>query len=989
MENIQTYKYKDKNYKLSDFQEGVGDGWEEYRTALKDEEKNRDALNQAYNYMLDGIANGTITIKNGNFYTTDKNILDNKNIFGQVTYYLKSQLGKSEEYISPEEKRKVDFSNDAFRKNFNNYVFNSDDFNLNDFIELDPLDEKTGKRGTVNRINAIKEYIDQIDFDRDFKNLDEPTKARYQKYIENAKKAISDNNISSNEYLDLSRLFGYSGSWDKIFTTEETQTTLNEEKKSAQKDSTQLTRQQMLDNFMVNEIPEFTGQEESYWVNPNIKLDPKYTRTVIDILANMSNDDIVRSLNILNDHQDADFNKISYFKEAAKKMKLNGARISFPTNKQSRYMLMQVLKNRNLLTDLGNGNYMYYSNKSPYALIWDSVQKKLYKKAARNVEYIVKNKLNEFNQTNGNTEGSWYKKYQQQDNTSEVESAKNGGVLKASGGLNFNLAVGNNENKNIKLPNGLTIQLLSSINPAKLPDGGFDDFNQAVIYNDEDLLDSNRLKRVWNKETGKYELEKRGDQAATDNISTGNKLYDVEGVEGSQEKDENLYKVSWNENWINRLMNNPKLAEAFARRYMALNEATDKEQSKNWFNQDGSFNYENFKKQIPTNNGKLFVWSDGLNGIGHDVYAGRVYGIATGDGSVKYYNHIPEGWQVSGDKIKFDDITNLYMLTPKSGEQKVENQDQVGELIPGKENIGDLNIKNPYDDRSKENSLALLRLLRTLDNNRKNANILRNGITLKQYDTYETYSPIKGAYSIKSTLANQAADIQSRMANQGFVYWKQQALANSLAQSQADQYNEKGIASDVQERQRTEAISRELQERNLARRQQVADKNIYESALYRQQLASIDASRNMKDHESWNTYLKQIEEQLRSDRVDKQNKYEDYIQKVIAGRVAEKYTDKINAIQAKFDAWAAENPQIAKEPALLAVAPEYQEYKRAMKNLQNMQAADLAEVYMSTTGEQIIPSNSYIWKKALDKILNRTILNKNGGILIPKNKFLK
>ena len=989
MENIQTYKYKDKNYKLSDFQEGVGDGWEEYRTALKDEEKNRDALNQAYNYMLDGIANGTVTIKNGNFYTTDQNILNNKDIFGQVTYYLKSQLGKSEEYISPEEKRKVDFSNDAFRKNFNNYVFNSDDFNLNDFVELDSLDEKTGKRGTTNRINVIKDYLDQIDFDRDFKNIDEPTRKRYQKYIENAKKAISDNTISSNEYLDLSRLFGYGGQWNQIFTTKETPTTPNEEKTSAQKDTVKKTPQQMLDDFMVNEIPEFTGQEESYWVNPDIKLDPKYTRTVINILANMSNDDIVRSLNILNDHQDADFNKISYFKEAAKKMKLNGVHISFPTNKQSRYMLMQVLKNRNLLTDLGNGNYMYYSNKSPYALIWDSVQKKLYKKAARNVEYIVKSKLNEYNKTNGNTEGSWYKKYQQPDNTSEVESAKNGGVLKASGGLNFNLAVGNNETKDLKLPNGLTIPLLSSINPVKLPDGGFDDFNQAVIYNDEDLLDSNRLKRVWNKETGKYELAKRGEQAATDNISTGNKLYDVEGVEGSQEKDENLYKVSWNENWINRLMNNPKLAEAYARRYISLNGVNGDKFKQLWFNPDDTFNHENFKKVIPRGDENIHIWSEGLNGTGHDVYAGRVYGIATGDGSVKYYNHIPEGWQVSGDKIKFDDITNLYMLTPKSGEQKVENQDQEGERIPGKENIKDLNIKNPYDDRSKENSLALLRLIKTLDNNRKNAGILRNGTTLKQYDTYETYAPIKGAYSIKSTLANQAADIQSRIANQGFVDWKQQALANSLAQSQADQYNEKGIASDVQERQRTEAISRELQERNLARRQEVADKNINENALYRQRLASIDASRNMRDHESWDTYLKQIEEQLRSDRVDKQNKYEDYIQKIIAGRVAEKYTDKINAIQAKFDAWAAENPQIAKEPALLAVAPEYQEYKRAMKNLQNMQAADLAEVYMSTTGEKTIPSNSHIWKKALDNILNRTILNKNGGILIPKNKFLK
>lgn len=988
MENIQTYKYKDKNYKLSDFQEGVGDGWEEYRTALKDEEKNRDALNQAYNYMLDGIANGTVTIKNGNFYTTDQNILDNKDIFGQVTYYLKSQLGKSEEYISPEEKRKVDFSNDAFRKNFNNYVFNSDDFNLNDFVELDPLDEKTGKRGTTNRINAIKEYLDQIDFDRDFKNLDEPTKARYQKYIENAKKAISDNTISSNEYLDLSRLFGYGGQWNKIFTTEGTPAEPDKEETQVQEAPAQQTPQQMLDNFMVNEIPEFTGQESEYELNtPKFG---KYTFQIWEnIMKNINNKDLVRMMDLLNDNPNINLSNMKYVVESAKKTGAAKLRIAYPDNAQSRSFVLNTMKYRNLLTKIGDGLYMYYSNRSPYALIWDEKQNKLYKKAARNVEYIVKSKLNEFNQTNGNTEGSWYKKYQQPDNTSEVESAKNGGVLKASGGLNFNLAVGNNENKNIKLPNGLTIPLLSSINPAKLPDGGFDDFNQAVIYNDEDLLDSNRLKRVWNKETEKYELVKRGDQAATDNISTGNKLYDVEGVEGSQEKDENLYKVSWNENWINRLMNNPKLAEAFARRYISLNEVNGGKFKQLWFNPDNAFNHENFKKAIPRGDEKIHIWSEGLNGTGHDVYAGRVYGIATGDGNVKYYNHIPEGWQVSGDKIKFDDITNLYMLTPKSGEQKVENQDQEGERIPGKENIEDLNIKNPYDDRSKENSLALLRLIKTLDNNRKNVNILRNGITLKQYDTYATYAPIKGAYSIKSTLANQAADIQSRIANQGFVDWKQQALANSLAQSQADQYNEKGIASDVQERQRTEAISRELQERNLERRQEVANKNIYENALYRQQLASIDASRNMKDHESWDTYLKQIEEQLRSDRVDKQNKYEDYIQKVIAGRVAEKYTNKINAIQAKFDAWAAENPQIAKEPTLLAVAPEYQEYKRAMKNLQNMQAADLAEVYMSTTGEQTIPSNSHIWKKALDNILNRTILNKNGGILIPKNKFLK
>ncbi len=698
MENIQTYKYKDKNYKLSDFQEGVGDGWEEYRTALKDEEKNRDALNQAYNYMLDGIANGTVTIKNGNFYTTDQNILNNKDIFVQVTYYLKSQLGKSEEYISPEEKRKVDFSNDAFRKNFNNYVFNSDDFNLNDFVELDPLDEKTGKRGTVNRINAIKEYLDQIDFDRDFKNLDESTKARYQKYIENAKKAISDNTISSNEYLDLSRLFGYGGQWNKIFTTEGTLEEPDKEKKPARENLEQRTPQQMLDNFMVNEIPEFTGQESEYELNtPKFG---KYTFQIWEnIMKNINNKDLVRIMDLLNDNPNINLSNMKYVVESAKKTGAAKLRIAYPNNAQSRSFVLNTMKYRNLLTKIRDGLYMYYSNRSPYALIWDEKQNKLYKKAARNVEYIVKSKLNEFNQTNGNTEGSWYKKYQQPDNASEVESAKNGGVLKASGGLNFNLAVGKNEDKNIKLPNGLIIPLLSSINPAKLVEGGFDVFNPAFIYNDEDLLDSNRLKRVWNKETGKYELTKRGDQAATDNISTGNKLYDVEGVEGSQEKDENLYKVSWNENWINRLMNNPKLAEAYARRYISLNGVNGDKFKQLWFNPDDTFNHENFKKAIPRGDENIHIWSEGLNGTGHDVYAGRVYGIATGDGSVKYYNHIPEGWQVTGDKIKFDDITNLYMLTPKSGEQKVE--DQTKKKIPSKENIYDLNIKNPYDDRSK------------------------------------------------------------------------------------------------------------------------------------------------------------------------------------------------------------------------------------------------------------------------------------------------
>ena len=49
--------------------------------------------------------------------------------------------------------------------------------------------------------------------------------------------------IESNEYLDLSRLFGYSGSWDKIFTTEGTLEEPDKGKNPAQEDPKQLTPQ--------------------------------------------------------------------------------------------------------------------------------------------------------------------------------------------------------------------------------------------------------------------------------------------------------------------------------------------------------------------------------------------------------------------------------------------------------------------------------------------------------------------------------------------------------------------------------------------------------------------------------------------------------------------------------------------------------------------------------------------------------------------------
>lgn len=989
METPKTYKFNDKNYKLSDFQSSSNDGWDEYRSALIDGDKNQDALNQAYDYMIDGINNGTVTIKDGNFYTNDENILNNKQLYGQVTYYLKRQLGKSNEYISPEEKRKVAFTNSAFATNFNNYMFNNNTFNVDDFINLDTPDEKTGKRAMTNRIAAVNNYLNQIDLDRDFKDIDDVTRQRYGQYIEDAKKAISDGTITSNEYLALSRLFGQQGNWGKIFTTEkdiqDADQPTNPEPTTTAAD--QQIPQQVLENYMTTEIPEYTGKEEFYWSNPELRVDENSGKILSSIFKEMSDQDAISVLNKLNEHQDANLNKIREFQAYAQKLKFNGIKIQMPTNKQSRYLILRLLQSRNLLTDMGDGKYLYYTNKSPYALIWDTKQKKLFKTAARNVEYIVRNKLEQFRKSNGNASSDWYTKYMQDNNTSQVESNKKGGVLKAQNGLKwpFNYSL----NFKPQAPDFMSYSPSSSwftkYYDANLPSGGYtgSDYNKAVFYTDDDLKNTNRYRRWYNPETKQYELQNRGDMASTDKISTGNGLYDVEGIDGSQTPDDNLEAMSWNSDWVQRLTTNEKLAETFARRYRDLNGSTNGAQATNWFNSDGSFNFEKFKQEIPNGNGKLFVWSDKLNGIGHDVYKGRMYGIFDPSiNQVVYYNNIPEGYKVNGDAKSFNDITDLYMLE-KDPSYKAKGND--GKQIGSTNNIKDLQVDNPYDKLGKADLLALSRLRMVLDNNKRNADILKRGLTPVQYDTYRENSPITGAYTTMSQYGNMAAKINSQMADMQSADGRARILAQLKGASQADELRQKGIAADVAERARTEQLSRQYENQNKERRQTIANKNIDNLAAYRKELSSIDANRNMADFTSKDTYLKQYEADYRQKQLEKKQMYDNYIKSIADAEVTSFYADEMKKASNDFNNWYSQQSTVNQNNASwLKMQPEYQKYEKIMSDIKIKQNAKALQTYMAITGQNYIPDNYWIKPKNLQDKKYKT-----GGKLIPKNKFLK
>ena len=119
------------------------------------------------------------------------------------------------------------------------------------------------------------------------------------------------------------------------------------------------------------------------------------------------------------------------------------------------------------------------------------------------------------------------------------------------------------------------------------------------------------------------------------------------------------------------------VAEAFARRYKVLNNNTSNVY-KDWFDENDKFNYDNFKKST--------IFSDGINGIWHGSYRGRVYRLNGENGQPLYYNAIPEGYKVKeGDpELAESGLYNIYDLiapekeTPESEE---ERKTRLGETV--------------------------------------------------------------------------------------------------------------------------------------------------------------------------------------------------------------------------------------------------------------------------------------------------------------------
>ena len=170
-------------------------------------------------------------------------------------------------------------------------------------------------------------------------------------------------------------------------------------------------------------------------------------------------------------------------------------------------------------------------------------------------------------------------------------------------------------NSNIQLPYQKQGGIIKAQQGTQIPTSA----KQINDNNLSELLDWNlntRYQNLYNNQT--LTLQPRSNPA-TNNIVPTNNQYDPE--EGGKQ----VEQQNWWNFWTQQLTTNQNLAEQWARSYLDKHSDNKIKQiyKNRWF-VDNEFNFTNFKKDSQ-------LWTDKINGIGHDVYKAKLYRLKGSD----------------------------------------------------------------------------------------------------------------------------------------------------------------------------------------------------------------------------------------------------------------------------------------------------------------------------------------------------------------------
>lgn len=927
---VRLYKRGNDEVDLNAFVRQAEAGFNDWLDKADIKEKHKKEVRAAYQDMITRINDDpeSFVARLGGGFTNTAGITNKTkgfDAYGIAAGYLGNTLRGMSVYTKPEVKSdKPKYKKDAgfITSAMQSQIWGD---SPESFIRLDDdsFDEATGQRDITNRVaqtvaglGALKGRLrDYYDFDSD---------DDYNHAVGRIDSAIASlqNANPNDDWFTLGQL-GITG-MDRFFSTgrERRTTPLTQEEQTSLAGQ---NRVRDFENWMSSNRPFYTGTLDRISLNTQPGSATAEQKTeLMNKLNSLSTDDLKNWIFDYIENPNYDFTHHSTL------MRLYGGVPAYGTFTPSQ--IMSGVLTQAIYSGLGKkiSDTMYYfpdtleqhSDGSSTVYVYNLDSMALEQVDTQDVADYRKQYMNEYKQANPSQSYSANSDYSSR-YPEMYPSHKEGGILKAQLGAKF------------------------------------DSVLEALTYLPEDLSDDRRLRNVYNN--GAFTQQART-TSATDIIHPGNNQYDPEPG-GKQLEQQDYYK-----NWLNILITNPTVAEAWARRYRAL-QPTTKVHYSPWFNEDDSFNFDSFKNTL-VNNKK--VYSDAVNGIGHDFYRGRVYQEIDQDGNPLegYYDSLQDGYElVKGDPtLDSGNLAWIYQMRKKADPDKKEqpywetgesdepddgdfnevtgdstpysdgkpiNNSELDEVVAKLKDLGTRN--NPIKQELLENLgtdlIGAGRLIGSIRANNRIARTVRESLRPKLHDTYELYSPVTGAFSEMQLRNRQGAETLSQ-SYRPFTSNTDLAAARMLeGQRYANDLQYQGFLADDKEIKRTQAEALKRQEDNIARRSALINENRDAIITNNQAVAQLEASRVKQNWQSIDNYLGGIEGRMRQKLIEDRDRRSQFALQTSSSSADQWRRDAINQLRDKYEHWKSSDPTRASLTFTDWATQNIDSYTRAIQDI--------------------------------------------------------
>lgn len=965
------YSFYDDQYDFNDLSRRVDSGLNNYISTLKRGKKYESEIREAVANLMAGVKDGTVTFGNGRYndslgrYRNDKD--KDKDVYGWAANYIYNNMGKSQKYEAPEDKTKIKWGgNSSIGQALIRDIFNSDNGNLQDFIDLDPYDEDTQTRGTTSRVARLSNAFQNVrnNFDSLFTGYTDADKQNALGWIDAAINAMNTDGFGDNDYLALSRAAG-GLDFRSMFQTQQ---------KSSQEASAQPQQSgnQTLGfvDWMQQNYPQFSGTLH----NPlNLKTNQTLGNDTLtrfrQAISNLSDNDLYRIVRSSITDRNYVFNNEPFIRKTF-------AQNPQITNPFGLAEVLQNMKSRGLLQSFGQDNLnLYYipmtDTDRQTAWVWDTNDNSVKEMSFHSIPYWRNKIQQEYNTYSGS--GTHQPTSFEQFLRQSDYQFKSGGVLKAQSGTK------------------LWYSNLTDYDPSKY----------TYSYDTSRLVDADMSDNKWDP----WVSNVAGLGVGRYKPTTGNTRAYTQGIENTQ-----YYK-----NFGNALLNPDgtftDVGLAWAK---AVDSRLPKGSLASFYDDNGNLrtswtvkNQDVYGRQPHTFNNLAeyvdYVRNDNILGSRHNVFLnqGNRYFYKDQD-EVEHWvdpNEISK-YQVSANPVRSawnEDGTvywNDYELTGLNPSQTDPSNVADNSDKPAGSDVYPVtsDTKTPRTYNFGEILAGLTpdligtgRLFASLRTNNRVARTLNRSLRPVLRDTYERYSPITGAFGEMQFRNKQAADLR-RQASRPFTSDASLQLAGQLdADRQARDLEYQGFLADNNEIKRTQAEALTRQEDNMARRSKVSNFNRASINQTNREKAELEATRLRRNWQSVDNYLAGIEGRLRNRFETDKERRDNFRLQTGVSDIETRYEDAIQKATDDVRNWQAKHPGEA-----ITSMPNYGNYVDALREMNRWKMVQTYKTHANVYGYGY--DNLYLYKEPTFIMSQHGY--KKGGVLRPRtmnliNKVIK